>query len=146
MENISETPKIEYVPTAKIVIDKGYGLQSEPLELTADQLSAVYKSQPRLVNRIDEFEKAQEKAREYLVDNHEDLGEHAEKIARILGVELTREVTVYVTVEFELSLSLEPSQSVDDVVSDITFDAELWYGNEATLNSAEVTDTNWQEA
>ena len=80
--------------------------------------------------------------RDYLLENYEELGEHAQEIADLLDLELTKEVSVTVTVEFEVQLSVKPDEDLDDIIMNLEYSID---------RTDEVTDyysgdVTWKES
>ena len=96
-------------------------------------------------NRLNEVNKLQ-RSREsdletYLDENWEDLGDHAEPIADIFKIVTTKEVTVTLTVDFEVTLSV-PRGEVDNV-TEYDFDFEVNYSGEGDLDDSSTSITRF---
>ena len=59
--------------------------------------------------------------REYLVDNFDDLGEHAEPIAEIFNIDLTKEVEVTVRVSYSLTVTVPMNWTEDDISNNLRY-------------------------
>lgn len=80
-----------------------------------------------------------EEVREYLLQNYDDIGsDHADHIADLLGIELTREVVVRYTVTFEVTVNLEAGEDIDDY-------AHGWTANldGDGIESYDIVDEDW---
>jgi hypothetical protein len=80
--------------------------------------------------------------KEYLIEAYDDLGESAQEIADWLDIELTKDVTVTVTVEFEVQLSVKPDEDLDDILMNLD------YSMETSDSVVEYTtgDVTWTES
>lgn len=138
---------IEYVPEATIVINASGSYYGDvvPVPVKANQISQKYRDYEAIVGREASKIAALDKVQAYLIENYEELELHADSIASLLGIELTRTVTVQATVTFELELTLGAGQTIEDVMDDISYDASLYYNNDATLESVNVCDQSWDE-
>ena len=56
--------------------------------------------------------------KEYLLDNYDDLGNHADEIASLLDIELSREVEYTVTMTATVTITLSPGDDADSILSD----------------------------
>jgi len=83
-----------------------------------------------------------ENLREYLVENYEDLGNHADSIAEIFDISLTKSATVTLTVSITAELSNLPMNFTEDSVSDWDFDISMSYSGEGDLDSEDITIEN----
>lgn len=121
IDTTTESVPPAYDPTATIVVDPTYRYNRPsqfPMVMTAEALS------DKLVSLNDEekirksfqattsaYRESNNNVREYLLENYDALEEHADQIAEILGIELTRVVTatiqVEVTVEFDAPRGVE---------------------------------------
>mgnify|MGYP006268665293 CR=1 FL=1 len=149
MENTTETTEntIEYVPTATITVNTANSRYDVPVPvvLTADEVSQKYRDHNAIIQREATKIRNLDKVQEYLLENYDDLESHADKIAEILDIELTKTVTVRATVEFELDITLAVGQEVSDVMDDMVYEATLNWTNDATLDNVSVYDESWDE-
>jgi hypothetical protein len=96
-----------------------------------------------------EFNRKRNALEEYLDENWDDLGMHANEIAEIFGIALTKEVDVTVTVEYEITLTIPRSCSTDDL-NEYEFDFDnISYNGEGDMDNSifnvtqfEATDRN----
>ena len=125
--------KPEYDPKATIVVRKGYyyGTPSDSkfdLE-NADDISRTYWRLDALQETNNRNSRAHDKIKDYLVDNFDEIGEeHANEIATILGIDLSKEVEV----EFNVTIKATISMPVNEDVSDLSV-----YDFDITLESNE---------
>lgn len=59
--------------------------------------------------------------REYIADNFDDLGEHAEPIAEIFNIELTKEVEVSVRVSYSLTVTVPMNWGEDEISENLQY-------------------------
>lgn len=83
-----------------------------------------------------------ESVKEYLLENYEDLGDHADAIATLLDIELTREVEYTVTMTATVTVTVTPGDDAESLISDNLYidshnstisvdDYEVDYSNES---------------
>ena len=121
--------KPEYDPNAKMVIKKGYyystSSNAELLEVKADDVSRTYWQKDALQETNDRNSRAQDKVKEYLVDNFDEIGEeHANEIARILGIDLYKTLEVVFDVTIRATVTVPMEKDVSDL-SVYDFDIEI---------------------
>jgi hypothetical protein len=109
-----------YDPKATILVRKGYyyGTPSDSkfdLE-NADDISRTYWRLDAVQETNNRNSKAQDKVKDYLVENFDEIGEeHATEIANILGIDLSKEVEVEFTVTIKATISMPVNEDVDDL-------------------------------
>ncbi len=118
-----------YEPNAEMVIKKGYYYGSpanaEYATVTADDISRTYWRVDALKETNDRNSRAQDKVQEYLVDNYDEIGEeHANEIARILGIDLHKTVDVVFDVTIRATVTIPMDKDVEDL-SVYDFDIEI---------------------
>ena len=59
--------------------------------------------------------------REYIVDNFDDLGEHAEPIAEIFSIDLTKSVEVEVKVTYSLTVTVPIGWTEDEISENLRY-------------------------
>ena len=120
--------KPEYDPNAKMVIKKGYYYNSlanaEFAEVNADDVSRTYWQKDALKETNDRNSRAYDKVKEYLVENYDELEEHADEIAKILSIDLSKTVDVEFNVTIKASISIPVNKDVSDL-SVYDFDVEI---------------------
>jgi len=118
-----------YDPKATIVVRKGYyyGSPSDSkfdLE-NADDISRTYWRLEALQETNNRNSRAQDKLKDYLVENFDELGEeHATEIANIFSIDLTKEVEVEFTVSIKATITIPVNEDVSDL-STYDFDVEI---------------------
>ena len=97
-----------------------------------DSYSAVATRQTNMIESV----------KEYLLNNYEDLELHADEIATLLDIELTREVEYSVTMTATVTVTVAPGDDAESLISDNLFidsnngnisvdDYEVDYSNES---------------
>ena len=76
-----------------------------------------------------------------MIENYDELDEHAKEIADLLDVELTREVEVTITYEVYATVTLGVGEELDDVVCNLDLYARDT--DNITIDGQEMTD--WSE-
>jgi len=126
-EQVALTPS--YDPNAEMLIKKGYyygtPANAEYATVTADDISRTYWKADALKETNDRNSRAQDKLKEYLVENFDEIGEeHATEIANIFGIELSKEIEVVFDVTIKATISVPVNEDVDDL-SVYDFDIEI---------------------
>ena len=118
-----------YNPKATIVVRKGYyyGSPSDSkfdLE-NADDISRTYWRLEALQETNNRNSRAQDKLKDYLVENFDEIGEeHATEIANIFSIDLSKEVEVEFNVTIKATISIPVNEDVSDL-SIYDFDVEI---------------------
>ena len=126
-DQVSLTPS--YDPKATILVRKGYyyGAPSDAkydLE-NADDISRTYWRLDALQETNNRNSRAQDKLKDYLVENFDEIGEeHATEIANIFGIELSKTVEVVFDVTIRATVSIPVNEDVSDL-SVYDFDIEI---------------------
>ena len=109
-----------YDPKATIVVRKGYyyGTPSDSkfdLE-NADDISRTYWRLEAVQETNNRNSRAQDKLKEYLVENFDEIGEeHATEIANIFGMDLSKTVDVEFNVTIKATISIPVNEDVSDL-------------------------------
>ena len=109
-----------YDPKATILVRKGYyyGSPSEAkfdLE-NADDISRTYWRIEALQETNNRNSRAQDKLKDYLVENYDEIGEeHATEIANIFSIDLSKEVEVEFNVTIKATVSIPVNEDVSDL-------------------------------
>jgi hypothetical protein len=139
-----ENEDIKYDAHATIVInesDTAYD-DAKPRVIDAQEISAMLRGDKRRQEQLTALSLKTISVQEYLVENYEELGEHAQEIADLLDLELTKEVSVTVTVEFEVQLSVKPDEDLDDILMNLEYSME----NHDSVIEYYSGDVTWQES
>lgn len=139
-----ENQEIKYDGSAIVIInesDTAYD-DAKPRVMDAQEISAILRYDKRRQAELAELKRKNLAVQEYLLENYEELEEHAQEIADLLDIELVKEVSVTVTVEFEVQLSLKPDEDLDDIITNLEYSID---------RTDEVTDyytgdVTWQES
>ena len=126
-EQVAVTPA--YDPKATILVRKGYyyGTPSDSrFELeNADDISRTYWRVDALQSTNSSNSRAQDKLKDYLVENYDEIGEeHATEIANIFGIDLSKTVDVEFSVTIKATISVPMNTDVSDL-SVYDFDVEI---------------------
>jgi hypothetical protein len=118
-----------YDANKQIVIKKGYYYASpanlEYANVNADDVSRTYWQKDALKETNDRNSRAQDKLKDYLVENFEDIGEeHANEIAEIMGIDLHKTVEVIFDVTIRATITVPMDKDVEDL-SVYDFDIEI---------------------
>ena len=118
-----------YDANKTLVIKKGYYYASpanlEYAEVNADDVSRTYWKKDALQETNDRNSRAQDKVKDYLVENYEEIGEeHANEIARLLGIDLHKTVEVIFDVTIRATITVPMDKDVEDL-SVYDFDIEI---------------------
>lgn len=117
--------ELTYNPYDKVVINVHQPVYSgvTPKVLEAHEVTSLFSNKAILASRNTKLETRIENVREYLIENYDELGDHADEIARLLDIELTNEVTVDVNVTFSVTMALPVGIEADSVEGhDFNFD------------------------
>ena len=117
-EQVTLTPS--YDPNAEMLIKKGYyygtPANAEYATVTADDISRTYWKADALKETNDRNSRAQDKVKEYLIENYDEIGsEHADEIARILGIDLHKTVDVEFNVTIKATITIPMDKDVSDL-------------------------------
>jgi len=127
MTEVTPAPEFLYDPYAKIVVNVHQPVYSgvTPLVLEAHEVTSLKNNDTLRTQRIVKLSGQISDVQEYLTENYDSLDEHADEIARLLGIELTNEVTVDVNVTFSVTMTLPIGIEADSVDgSDFSFHVE----------------------
>lgn len=118
MDNLNPTePELVYDPYATIVYNANpsyYG-DSMPTKVTADQITSQYRNEKTWRERANKHETNIEKVREYLIENYEELDEHAKAIADLLSIELSETLEVEFAVTIKATISVPVGTTAYDL-------------------------------
>lgn len=119
-----EPEALVYDPYAKIVVNVSPSYSSvTPEVLEAHQVTSLKNNEELRKQRIIKTNGQIDNVRDYLIENYDELGDHADEIARLLDIELTNEVTVDVNVTFSVTMTLPMGTDANDVEGhDFSFD------------------------
>ena len=99
----------------------GLELDGEFVSKTVSDLEYAYK-------RVDSYRSISntmttniESVKNYLIENYEELGTHADEIATLLDIELEREVTYSVSMSATVTVTVKVGDDAEDLISDYLF-------------------------
>jgi len=127
MDNLNPTePELVYDPYTTIVYNANPSYYGDPMptKVTADQITSQYRNEKIWRERTNKHETNIEKVRVYLIENYEELDEHAKAIADLLSIELSEELEVEITVSIKATIAVPVGTTVYDL-STYDFDVEL---------------------
>jgi len=117
MTEVTPTPEVSYDPYAKIVVNKkpDYYSTGDWVEMSAYELSSIVRNET--IYRTESVKRANaiNDVEGYLVENYDDLESHADAIADLLGLSLTKTVEVEVNVTFTITAELKAGEDVDSI-------------------------------
>jgi hypothetical protein len=121
--------------------DDAYG-EVMPKTISANDVSVMARRMKRTSQELADMKLKVEHVKEYLLEAYDDLGESAQEIADWLDIELTKDVSVTVTVEFEVQLSVKPDEDLDDILMNLEYSME----NHDSVIEYYSGDVTWQES
>lgn len=139
MYEATPTPEVtladRYDSTASIVLNPSEYIEKTALDLNYD------------LRRLDSYRSiantqssAIESVKDYLIENYDDLTHHADEIAQLLDIELTRDVVYTVSMTAVVTVTCSPSDDAESLINDALFiDANSNYIN---VDEYEVDYTN----
>ena len=107
-------------PQASIVIEETTGTRS----LTAYEVRQAVSNLEHYRVMNNNVNAGISQVKDYLIENIEDLGDHASEIAEFLGIELTREVSVDIHVTVTAQLTIPAGKDVEDLWMDFELNLE----------------------
>jgi hypothetical protein len=117
-----------YDANKTLIIKKGYYYASpanlEYAEVNADDVSRTYWQKDALQETNNRNSKAQDAVKDYLVENYDELEDHADEIAKLLGIDLSKTVDVEFIVTIKASISIPVNKDVSDL-STYDFNVEI---------------------
>ena len=139
-----ENEDIKYDAHATIVINESDTAwdEAKPKLMSAQDISTGMRTSKRISQELFDIKKKIEHVKEYLLEAYDDLGENAQEIADWLDIELTKDVSVTVTVEFEVQLSVKPDEDLDDILMNLEYSME----NHDSVIEYYSGDVTWQES
>ena len=88
---------------------------------TCSELGEVTARASRFSEQITQYRVMVAQLREYIVDNFDDLGDHAEPIAEIFSIDLTKSVEVEVKVTYSLTVTVPVGWTEDDISNNLRY-------------------------
>ena len=114
-----------YDSEAKIVINSAYPYGTQDLSLrTAGELSRAWRDNANNETALRNTRSRIDDVREYLIENYDDLELHADEIAKLLGIDLSKTVDVTFQVEITATITMPVGKDFDDL-SEYDFEITL---------------------
>lgn len=137
MTEVTPTPEVSYDPYAKIVVNKkpDYYSTGEFTEMSAYEISSIVRNETIARTENAKRSNAISEVQEYLVDNYDDLESHADAIAELLGLSLTKTVEVEVNVTFTITAEVKAGVDVDSID-----EYNLEFTVDSTTDDFEISD------
>jgi hypothetical protein len=88
---------------------------------TCSELREVTARASRFSEQITQHRVMVAQLREYIVDNFDELGEHAEPIAEIFSIDLTKSVEVEVKVTYSLTVTVPLGWTEDEISENLRY-------------------------
>lgn len=127
MDEMTATVTPVYDQDATIVINEAsYWSDLKPKVMTAQELSGTIRQYNAIVQREATKISNLDKCKEYLLENLEELDDHAIQIAKILDIDLEQSITVTLNVTINLDLTIPAGFDVDDL-DESDFDISISY-------------------
>ena len=140
-----ENEDIKYDLTATIVYnesDEPWSEEPKPKVISAQDISSMGRRVKALERQVTDYKLKIGQVKDYLLEAYDDLGESAQEIADWLDIELTKDVSVTVTVEFEVQLSVKPDEDLDDILMNLEYSMET---SDAVIEYY-TGDVTWKES
>lgn len=116
---------LAYDSEAKIVINQSPAYYSQDLSLrTAGELSRAWRDSITDSALLKKKRIEVENVKEYLVENYDELEEHATEIAKLLGITLEKTIEVTFQVEISATITLPIGKDFDDL-SEYDFEVSI---------------------
>lgn len=118
-----------YDPKATMIVKKGY-YHASPSESrfeveNADEISRTFWRVDALIETNNRYSKAEDKLKDYLVENFDEIGEeHANEIANIFSMELSKNLDIVFDVTIRATVSVPVNKDASDL-SVYDFDIEI---------------------
>jgi len=120
MDTPNTTPEVtladRYDSTAVIVLNPSEYIEKSAIDLNFDlrRLDSYRSIANTQTSNIDSV-------RDYLIENYDDLGHHADEIATLLDLELIREVQYTVSMSATLTVAIRCGEDPEDLINDNLF-------------------------
>lgn len=113
-----------YDPHATIIVNKGDYYSADYQPISASEITNKLIAHLNLSQRVKNHEQCNENVRKYLIENYEELGDHADEIARLLQIELIQTIEVEFDVTVKASITIPVGKNFDDL-SEYDFDITI---------------------
>ena len=140
MTDVTATVTPFYDQNATIVVNEAdWYSDVKPRAMTASDLSGIIRQHNAMTQREAKKIDALDKCKEYLLENLDDLDDHATQIAEILGIDLSQSVTVTLNVTVTLDLTIPAGFDVDDLDGDdFSIDVSYYGGDGIEIEGEDI--------
>jgi hypothetical protein len=132
----------QYNSFSTVILELPNGNVTEFVERTANDIEYAFKRLDTYRSIANTMTSNIEAVKEYLLDNYDSLDSHADEIASLLDIELTREVEYTVTMTATVTVTVAPGDDAESLISDNLYidsnsgsisvdDYEVDYSNES---------------
>jgi hypothetical protein len=132
----------QYNSFSTVILELPNGNVTEFVERTANDIEYAFKRLDTYRSIANTMTSNIEAVKEYLLDNYDSLDSHADEIASLLDIELTREVEYTVTMSATVTVTAGPGDDIESLISDNLYidsnsgsisvdDYEVDYSNES---------------
>jgi hypothetical protein len=132
----------QYNSFSTIILELPNGNVTEFVDKTANDIEYAFRRLDTYRSIANTMTSNIEAVKEYLLENYEELETHADEIAQLLDIELTREVEYTVTMTATVTVTLTPGDDAESIISDNLYidsnsgsisvdDYEVDYSNES---------------
>ena len=132
----------QYNSFSTIILELPNGNVTEFVDKTANDIEYAFRRLDNYRSIANTMTSNIEAVKEYLLENYDDLNHHADEIAQLLDIELTREVEYTVTMTATVTVTLTPGDDAESIISDNLYidsnsgsisvdDYEVDYSNES---------------
>ena len=129
---ITEPEELVYDPSASIVYLWTENGQTVAKTMSADVVTTLETARKNNLEHRIKLQNQLDKLKEYLNENYDDLELHADEIAEIMGIDLTRTIELEMSATFTVTVELGRDQDPSDIdaydfnveISSYTYDIE----------------------
>ena len=132
----------QYNSFSTIILELPNGTVTEFVDKTANDIEYAFRRLDTYRSIANTMTSNIEAVKEYLLDNYDSLDSHADEIATLLDIELTREVEYTVTMSATVTVTAGPGDDIESLISDNLYidsnsgsisvdDYEVDYSNES---------------
>lgn len=132
----------QYNSFSTIILELPNGNITEFVDKTANDIEYAFRRLDTYRSIANTQTSNIDSVKEYLLDNYDELGDHADQIASLLDIELTREVEYTVTMTATVTVTVSPGDDAESIISDNLYidsnsgsisvdDYEVDYSNES---------------
>jgi len=104
----------QYDHWAPVVLE----LKGEFVSKTASDIEYTFKRADTYRSLNDTMTTNIESVKEYLIENYDDLGDHADELATLLDIELEREVTYSISMSATVTVTVKMGEDAEDLITE----------------------------